>query len=378
MTTDADVIVVGAGPVGSALATMLGLRGLRTLLIDQATFPRDKPCGEGLMPAGAQVLEELGVPLDCFPPLGGVSYRVPSVGCVAGSFSKGRTGRGTRRLVLDRLLAEHAAATPNVELVLGCRARAIATEPRQVSVQTTAGSITAKILVGADGRRSQVGRLMGWQRPPRARRYALVGHLQLPAHEFDGIVVTLLRGCEVYLAPTSRDEVLVALLGPKAGLKAADEPVRAAYRRHVAEAHPELAGSPPAAVRGAGPFWSRPSSVAGGRVFLVGDAAGFLDPLTGDGMAAGLVAARRLASTLAGEPDRAAARYRRWEAGQWRRRVFMSRLALGLTRSSSRAGRAIIGLTRSPATFSRLLEVNDGSRSPLSLTPRDWAALAGI
>src|SRR5437588_4853997 len=141
MTTDADVIVVGAGPVGSALATMLGLGGLRTLLIDQATFPRDKPCGEGLMPAGAQVLEELGVPLDCFPPLGGVSYRVPSVGCVAGSFSKGRTGRGTRRLVLDRRLAEHAAATPNVELVLGCRARAIATEPRQVSVQTTAGSI---------------------------------------------------------------------------------------------------------------------------------------------------------------------------------------------------------------------------------------------
>ena len=62
----------------------------------------------------------------------------------------------------------------------------------------------------------------------------------------------------------SRDEVLVALLGPKAGLKAADEPVRAAYRRHVAEAHPELAGSPPAAVRGAGPFWSRPSSGPGG------------------------------------------------------------------------------------------------------------------
>ena len=87
MTTDADVIVVGAGPVGSALATMLGLRGLRTLLIDQATFPRDKPCGEGLMPAGAQVLEELGVPLDCFPPLADVSYRVPSVGCVAGTWA---------------------------------------------------------------------------------------------------------------------------------------------------------------------------------------------------------------------------------------------------------------------------------------------------
>src|SRR5690349_1939868 len=120
MTADADVVVVGAGPVGSALATMLGLRGLRALLLDRATFPRDAPCGEGLMPAGARVLEELGLPLDPFPALLGVAYRVPGVGSVAGTFLPGHSGRGTRRLVLDQLLAEHAAATPNVELVVGC------------------------------------------------------------------------------------------------------------------------------------------------------------------------------------------------------------------------------------------------------------------
>jgi flavin-dependent dehydrogenase len=307
-----------------------------------------------------------------------VAYRVPGVGSVAGTFLPGHSGRGTRRLVLDQLLAEHAAATPNVELVVGCSATGIAIGAHQVSVQTTSGPITANFLVGADGRRSQIGRLMGWHRPPRARRYALVGHLPVPGHHFDAVEVTLLRGCEVYLTPTSPDEVLIAVLGAKTSLRARDEPVRVAYGRRIAEAYPELAGCASVQVRGAGPFWSRPSRVASGRVFLVGDAAGFLDPLTGDGMAAGLVAARRLAQILAGDHERAAGRYRRWEAGQWRRRAFMTRLALTLTGSSARAGRAVIGLTRRPATLSRLLEVNDGSRSPLSLTPRDWAALAGI
>ena len=58
---DADVAIVGAGPAGSALAIMLGRKGVRTVLLDRSRFPRDKACGEGLMPAGVSVLEELGV-----------------------------------------------------------------------------------------------------------------------------------------------------------------------------------------------------------------------------------------------------------------------------------------------------------------------------
>jgi flavin-dependent dehydrogenase len=118
--------------------------------------------------------------------------------------------------------------------------------------------------------------------------------------------------------------------------------------------------------------------VAEGRVFLVGDAAGFPDPLTGDGITAGLTAARKLSSLLAGEEPRPAAAYRRWEAGQWRRRLFMGRLALTLSGSSALARRAVRGLSRRPATLDRLLEVNDGRRSAFSLSPRDWAALAGV
>jgi hypothetical protein len=95
-------------------------------------------------------------------------------------------------------------------------------------------------------------------------------------------------------------------------------------------------------------------------------------------MNAGLLAARQLSTLLAQGHPRPAAAYRRWEARQWRRRVFMSRLALTLSGSSALARRAVGGLTRRPAALDRLLAVNDGSRSPLSLRPRDWVALAGM
>lgn len=376
---DADVVVVGCGPVGSSLAIMLGRAGVRTIVLDRSEFPRDKACGEGLLPAGVVVLQELGLSLEGFPTVRGVTYRLPAVGGVDGGFADGRTGRGTRRLALDRLLVEMASATPNVEVRLGCEATDAKVGTGRVTVETQAGPIRSRFLVGADGIRSGVARWMGWTRaahPPH--RYALVGHLAAPGHGCDRVVVTLLSGCEVYLAPTGSDEVLVALLGSKGALRFGGEPVRDAYARRVAEAHPDLAGCSRSTVRGAGPFWTRPATVAAGQVFLVGDAAGFLDPLTGEGMSAGLQGARKLATVLVAggsEPDRA---YRRWEAGQWRRRLFVTRLALRLTGSSRLARRALVGLSRRRSALDRLLEVNDGTRSPLSLSPADWAALAGL
>ncbi len=376
--TDADVAIVGAGPVGSALAIMLGRTGKRTLLLDQARFPRDKPCGEGLLPAGARVVEQLGIGLDTLPALHGVTYRVPAAGSVQGRFA-GRVGRGARRLAFDERLAQAAALTPNVKAAFGCKAIGLEHSAAGVRVETTGGGIRASFLVGSDGCRSQVAGWMGWRRPPRPpHRYALVGHFDAPGHRFDRIVVTLLDGCEVYLAPTGPAELLVALLGSKRSLRRESEQVGEAYARRVADAHPELAGCGHTAITGAGPFWTRPSTIAEGRVFLVGDAAGFLDPLTGDGMTAGLLAASYLSTVLREERSGAAVAYQSWEARRWRRRVFMGRLALRLSGSSGLARRAIRGLAKHPAALDRLLEVNEGTRSPFSLAARDWVALAGV
>ena len=357
---------------------MLGRAGVRTVLLDRSRFPRDKPCGEGLMPAGISVLEELGVALDAFPSLGGVSYRVPMAGSASGDFVNGKSGRGVRRLVFDQILADEAQTTANVDARYGCDASGLDLTREHPVLKTAGGEIACRYVIGADGLHSRVARWVGWARPARSRRFALVGHIAAPSHDIDRVIVTLAPGYEVYSAPTGPSELLVAVLGSKSALRVGDEPVREAYARHVAAAHPDLSVPPDVAVHGAGPFWVRPSTIADRRVFLAGDAAGFLDPLTGDGMTDALVAARRLAMLIASEVRDPAAEYRRWEKGQWRRRMFVNRLALTLTGSSGLARRALRGLQRSPSTLNRLLEVNDGSRRLSSLSLRDWSALVGV
>jgi flavin-dependent dehydrogenase len=348
------------------------------VLVDRATFPRDKACGEGLMPAGVGVLQRLGVDVDAYPRLAGVTYRVPGAGSAMGNFVNGRSGRGVRRLAFDAMLAERARSTRKVAASFGCAVRGLERRGATVAVKTDAGPLVARAVVGADGLHSQVAQWTGWSRPPRReRRYAFVGHAGAPGHGVESVLVTILEGCEVYTAPTGADELLIAVLGPRSGLRRDGETARQAYARHVAQAHPELSVAV-STVRGAGPFWMRPARVAGDGVFLIGDAAGFLDPLTGDGMSDALVAAAQLAGILGARRAQPEAEYSRWEAAQWRRRLFVSRLALLLTGSSVLARRALRRLQARPVTLNRLLEVNDGSRSLWSLSPRDWAALAGV
>jgi 2-polyprenyl-6-methoxyphenol hydroxylase-like FAD-dependent oxidoreductase len=315
------------------------------------------------MPSGCAVLADLGVDLDAFPRLRGVEYRVAGAGTARGEFTE-RPGRGVRRLAFNELLARRAASTVNVDARFGCEI-------------TTLQQLKTRFIVGADGLRSTVARAMGWSRPPKLpHRYALCGHAPAPNHGVDRVVVTILKGREVYTCPSGPDELLVAVLGRGHAFRDAGESVRAAFERTIKTAHPEL--DTPAVIRGAGPVWTRPATVADRGVFLLGDAAGFLDPLTGDGMSDGLVAARELATIIArdeAEPERA---YRRWESRQWRRRLFVNRLALTLTGRSTLARRALIGVQRRSQTLDRLLAINDGTLGVSSLSPRDWAALVGV
>jgi len=385
---DADLVVIGAGPVGAALAMLLARSGRRVTLLDRATFPRDKACGEGLLPSGVRVLRDLGLDLAQlgFPALRGVRYRSAGGRSAAAPFRNG-CGRGVRRVTLDAVLAERAAATPGVHFHPGCPLVAIARDRRGIEVRTGLGSLWARALVGADGLRSTTARLLGRARPPRGpARYGVVGHLacdRMPPE----VVVTLLGEVEVYTAPTGRDELLVALLGSRKALFP-DGGVLDRFRAVVERAHPELAGAPlRGRLRGAGPFRVRARPVAGEGVFLAGDAAGFTDPLTGDGIAAGLAQAEVLAGLLAPERldladprqlARAALRYRSWWGRQWRRRRLLAGLALRLGRSTALAHRALDGLARRPESLTALLEVDDGGRALTSLGPRDWAALVGL
>ena len=368
---DAAVLVAGGGPVGAALGLLIP----GALVLDRAGFPRDKPCGEGLMPAGARILEEAGVDLaaEGFPRIEGVRYRTAQGTAARGEF-RGATGFAVRRLRFDALLAERAAVNTHV------RVAAVRRLPDRVEVETTTGKLSAPVLVAADGAGSPVARMLGWWRPPSGRRYAVTGHLQAPPPSRD-VEVTLLGDVETYSAPVGDSETLVAVLGPKWALRAPGLSVEDSWRAAVERAHGPLAAAPLAGrLRGAGPFGTKPAEVAGGRVFLAGDAAGFLDPLTGDAISAGLDQARLLAALLAGGGDVRAVeiRYRRRVAAQWHRRSVVTTSALVLSRSARLGRRAVAAMARRPDALERFMAVNDGS-SPLgALGLRDWAALAGF
>ncbi len=240
---DADVAVIGGGPVGATLAMLLARGGRRVSVLEKAELPRDKPCGEGLLPSGARVLEGLGIDLagEGFPPVRAIRYRGPEggpLGSVRGEL--GGPGRGVRRLRLDPMLAARAAAAPGVTFVTGCAASGFEVGRDGVAVETERGRLRAGLLVGADGLRSGVARQLGWARPPGGdARHALVGHLAAgTAPPRDEIVVTLLPGVEVYAAPSGAGEMLVAVLGPRGALRRDGLHVVESYRATVEQAHP--------------------------------------------------------------------------------------------------------------------------------------------
>src|SRR5437879_1254304 len=116
--------------------------GLHAIVLDRARFPRDKPCGEGLMPSGAAVLAELGVDLaaEGFPPVRGVRYRLPDGAAAFGAFRQ--PGFGVRRLRLDAMLAERAGAS--------CGGTATALRPARggAAVETSSGALRARAGAG--------------------------------------------------------------------------------------------------------------------------------------------------------------------------------------------------------------------------------------
>ncbi len=363
------IIVAGGGPVGSALGLMLP----GAVVLEAATFPRDKPCGEGLMPAGAEILRQAGVDLgvEGFPPLRGIRYSMPGGASVRASFERG-CGYGARRTRLDALLAERAGVH------CGVRVTAVRPFADRVEVDTSEGTLIGGALIAADGMRSPIARQMGWWRPSRGpARYGVVGHLA-SNHQGMDVEVGLLGDVETYLAPVGPAEVLLAVLGSKGRLRAPGMTGEQSYRATVARIHPELSQAPLlGALRGAGPFNMRPRRVAEGRVFLAGDAAGFLDPLTGDAMSAGIAQARALANFLKEDLESAAQRYRHWVSAQWRRRSLVSALARTLSASPRLSRRAVAGADRRPEALQALLSVNEGSRPLRTVSLRDWAALLG-
>lgn len=353
--------MAGAGPAGLATAICATLKGLRVVVLEARSRPVDKACGEGIMPNGVAALAAMGVvvPDDESRPFHGVRYVDGDL--VAEGRFRGGPGLGVRRTVLVRCLLERCAAL-GIDIRFGSRVESWTADEGQVRVRVrvrTAGSavdgaadgaaaaddVCGGLLIGADGLHSVIRRRSGLAPAdaPAARgavRFGVRRHFDIEPWA-DLVEVHLNSGAEAYATPVGPRTVGVALLFE-----------RGRAERNAAPSFDSLLSRFPALERrlasaralddprGAGPFRQPVRARTTARVALVGDAAGYADALTGQGLELAFAAARELVDVVA-----EAAPLSRYEAA-WRKLTRRYYIGTGLLLWIARHDRVRRGMVR--------------------------------
>ncbi|HEX9943750.1 MAG TPA: NAD(P)/FAD-dependent oxidoreductase [Thermoanaerobaculia bacterium] len=349
-----DLLVVGGGPAGLATAVRARLAGLSVTVLDRSHPPIDKACGEGLMPDAVARLREIGVEPRGFP-FRGIRYLDGEA--VAEGLFPHAGGLGVRRTELHEVLVRRAEEA-GVVLRWGVKAVGLGT----AGVETDQGTFAAHWIVGADGLRSRLRRWAGLEiGEGPVRRFGVRRHFAV-APWSDFVEVYWGPACEAYVTPVDEREVGIALLwsGGAADFDGLLE--------HFPALKERVAGVPAVSRdRGAGPLHQRVQAVRRGNVALVGDAAGYLDAITGEGLAVALHESAALVEAVtagsAGDLDCYAAAHRRIN----RLPDFMTFLVLALERRPRLRARAIRALAAEPALFSRLLGIHARTLPPRRL-----------
>src|SRR5438477_10318321 len=315
MTDRWDVVVVGAGPAGATTALLLARAGASVLLVDRARFPRDKACSEYLSPATTEILERLGggivdaVEGSAHAKLYGMKVVAPGGAAMCGRF---RGGPRPYSFALPR------TAFDTIRVAAAGRAGAVVREGISVeNLVSDCGAVSgvvgrsgngkretypSRVVVGADGLRSVVARRLGLVRSSPPRRIAFDAHVTDVAG-VDGVGELHVgeRGY-VGLGPIGGGVTTVALVVPRAAVRRRRQDFRAGFFAEL-ERYPALAGRFERRrlvrdVLATGPFgqWARRPAVDG--ALLVGDAADFFDPFTGQGIYAALRGAELAADCL--------------------------------------------------------------------------------
>jgi flavin-dependent dehydrogenase len=307
-----DVLVAGGGPAGLATALHAARAGLETMVIERRRGPIDKACGEGLMPHTLKQLAKLDIRLRGRE-FNGITYLDGQHRAEA--LFKSVPGLGVRRTVLHMALLQ-AASEAGVRQVQSNMGRI-----EQSENTVRCGAFEARYLAAADGLHSPIRRALGLaESGAAARRWGIRRHY-LTAPWSDQVEVHWSRGSEAYVTPVAHDCVGIAILTSRRG----------AFDDCLSEfpaLKDRVSGVPHGVDRAAGPLYQAVQKRSAGRVLLVGDAAGYIDALTGEGLGVALSGAELLIECVkADRPDT----YDR----QWRRMSRRYRLMTeGLLRAS--------------------------------------------
>lgn len=309
--TPYDLAIVGAGPAGAATACFAAQSGLRVLLLDKARFPRDKVCGDGLTARAVAVLREMGLEAA----VNAVGQRITHATLIAPATVMNVPLSAASdypdyalvvpRLTLDALLVQ-AATQAGAELREGCEVHDIRSGDSQVTLETTAGTITARWAVVACGAHFKLLRSIGLleQKPETmvaARAYVSRHASAASAWHLDFGFLTSPGYGWVFPVNGERANVGVGFFRPQRG-RAPASVLRKYLRR--AETRRALAGEPGPCEIESFPlrtdFLQAPLSR--GRIWATGEAAGLVNPLTGEGidyaLESGRIAAAEIIRTL--------------------------------------------------------------------------------
>jgi flavin-dependent dehydrogenase len=352
-----DVVIAGGGPAGLATAIRSAQRGLRTVLVERSAEPPDKACGEGLMPSGVRQLSLLGarLPPDSHTQFHGIRYLQENGSAVEARFGAG-VGLGIRRTVLSVSLRERAlscGAELRQDTVLSARPF-----PERVEVELASGTLQARLVVAADGLHSPLRRAAGLQETAEGRpqRYGLRRHFGL-APWTDMVEVYWTPGVEAYVTPVGPRSVNVAFLREGEMAEGFDA-LLARFPRLQAR----LGAAPPLSqVRGAGPLLQRVRARHADRMALVGDAAGYVDAITGQGLSLAFAGSALLIDALPKDLSQdLGPSLRRYDVGvrkRWLQYSVPAHALLALSRRAWLRRRAIRCVAALPGAFGAVVRV---------------------